>query len=63
MKLYNVQETAELLLAHPNTIRRWNDEGKIKSFRTPGRQRRFHLSEINRLRKSMGLPEIKAKEK
>jgi len=32
---------------HPNTLRKWADEGKIKAIRTPAKQRLFDLSSLN----------------
>ena len=32
------------------TLRRWEQDGKISAFRTPGGQRRFARSEIDRVR-------------
>lgn len=32
------------------TVRRWETENKIRSTRTPGGQRRFDLSEIERIK-------------
>ena len=32
-----------------STIRRWEDEGKITAARTPGNQRRYRVSDVQRL--------------
>jgi excisionase family DNA binding protein len=45
MKLYTVEEAAAASRLHPNTIRRWADEGKIYSTRTKGGHRRVDISE------------------
>ena len=39
-------EAAKFLGVHPQSLRRWEKEGKITTFRTPGGQRRFHKEEI-----------------
>lgn len=52
---YTVSKAAALLGVHPNTLRRWEREGKIAAARTPGGHRRYSIEEINRLRTSMGL--------
>lgn len=36
-RLYTVAEVAEVLRAHPKTVRRWIDEGKLVA-RRPGRK-------------------------
>lgn len=36
MRLYSVEQAAQLSGLHPNTIRNWADEGKIYSTRTKG---------------------------
>ncbi len=48
-KLYTMKEACTLLGVHPNTIRRWDKEGKIKVVRPEGGQRRISESEIKRL--------------
>lgn len=43
-----VNEVAELLHIHPNTLRRWSDEGRIVSYRITFRgDRRFKPSDVN----------------
>lgn len=42
-------EAARRLGVSVDTVRRWESEGKITSTRTPGNQRRFAASEIERL--------------
>lgn len=49
-KALNIREAAELLGIHTVTIRRWEDQGKITSLRTPGGHRRYLPSELMRLR-------------
>ncbi len=48
-KLYKIGEASSLLGVHPNTIRRWEREGKIKIVRIGGGHRRIPASEITRL--------------
>lgn len=45
MRLYSVEQAAQLSGLHPNTIRNWADEGKIYSTRTKGGHRRVDISE------------------
>ena len=47
-KLLTIKEVAELVKAHPNTLRRWEKEGVLKPIKTPGGHRRYRLSEIER---------------
>ncbi len=44
-KLYSVNKAADILGLHPNTVRRWADEGIIPSVRTKGGHRRVDISE------------------
>ncbi len=44
--LIGVKEAAELLGVSTKTIRRWEQEGKIRSIRTPGGHRRFNVSNL-----------------
>lgn len=47
-KLLTVTEVAEMLHIHPNTLRRWANEGKIASIRITSRgDRRFKPSDVN----------------
>jgi excisionase family DNA binding protein len=49
-KLYRMGEAARLLDVHPNTIRRWEAEGKLRCEWTPGgKERRIPESEIRRI--------------
>lgn len=48
-KLYKMKEACALLGVHPNTIRRWDKEGKIRVVRQKGGHRRIPESEINRI--------------
>ena len=48
-RLLPIGEAARSLGVSLDTIRRWEREGKIVGIRTPGGQRRFPRSEIDRL--------------
>jgi excisionase family DNA binding protein len=46
-KLLTVQEVAELLNVHPNTVRQWSNQGLLKSYRIGSRgDRRFRQDDI-----------------
>lgn len=42
-------DVARLMGVTASTVSRWADEGKLPFFRTPGRQRRFRRSDVDRL--------------
>ena len=45
--LLTVAEVAQILHVHPNTLRRWSDEGKIASLRITQRgDRRFKKGDV-----------------
>jgi excisionase family DNA binding protein len=47
-KLLKISEAADILGVHPETLRRWDREGKIEPITINKRgDRRFKLSEIN----------------
>jgi excisionase family DNA binding protein len=47
--MLTVREVAQLLHIHPNTLRRWCNNGRIKAYRiTPRGDRRFQREEIAR---------------
>ena len=46
-----IGEAAKILGVSIETLRRWDRAGKLNSIRTPGGQRRFALSEIERVRR------------
>lgn len=49
-KLYRMGKAAQLMDVHPNTIRRWDAEGKLRCEWTPGgKERRIPESEIRRI--------------
>ncbi|NCC96842.1 MAG: helix-turn-helix domain-containing protein, partial [Synergistales bacterium] len=45
MRYYSVEQAAKLSGFHPNTIRRWADDGTIPSFRTKGGHRRVCIDD------------------
>lgn len=45
-----IGEVARLTGVTVPTVRNWDRTGKIKSFRTAGGQRRFPMSEVERIR-------------
>ncbi len=48
-ELLTVREVARLLHVHPNTLRRWSKNGKLKAYRITARgDRRFKREEIER---------------
>ncbi len=49
-QLYGIERAAILLGVHPDTVRRWEQQGEIRVLRTPGGKRRIPESEIRRLR-------------
>ncbi len=48
-RLYTMREACSLLRVHPNTLRRWDREGKVRVVRPERGQRRIPESEITRL--------------
>jgi excisionase family DNA binding protein len=47
--MLTVREVSQLLHVHPNTLRRWTDNGRIRAYRIPPRgDRRFEPEEITR---------------
>jgi excisionase family DNA binding protein len=45
--MLTVREVARLLHVHPNTLRRWSNDGRIKAYRITARgDRRFKREEI-----------------
>ena len=45
MRYYSVEQAAEMSGFHPNTIRRWADDGTIPSYRTKGGHRRVCIDD------------------
>jgi excisionase family DNA binding protein len=46
MPKISIQEASDLLGVHPDTLRRWEEEGKIQSERTPGGHRRYDIAKL-----------------
>lgn len=44
--MLSISEASKLLGVTPKTLRLWEKEGKIKSIRTKGRHRRYHVSDL-----------------
>ncbi len=43
----SVQEVALILRVHKNSVKRWSDQGKIRSYRVgPHQERRFKMDDI-----------------
>ena len=49
-KLIPIGEAAKILQVSVATIRRWEAQGKLSSSRTLGKQRRYHLETIKKIR-------------
>ncbi len=49
--MYTINQAAELLGVHQSTLRRWEEEGKIKSMKTTGGHRRYTIEELNKIKK------------
>ncbi len=47
-KLYTIRDACKILQLNPNTLRKWDREGKIKCIRLSNNFRRIPESEINR---------------
>lgn len=50
MNYINTKAACSRLGVHPNTLRNWDKEGKIKTIRTPGGNRLYDLSSISQER-------------
>ncbi|MBI2405425.1 MerR family transcriptional regulator, partial [Candidatus Microgenomates bacterium] len=48
-RTYSVTQATRLLKVSPDTLRRWEEEGKIKPTRTPGGHRRYTASQLTKL--------------
>lgn len=44
--MLNIEEASKLIGVSKTTLRRWEKDGKIKSFRTPGGHRRYEENEL-----------------
>jgi excisionase family DNA binding protein len=48
-EMLRISEVARILGLHPNTVRRWSDKGRIKSYRMGDRgDRRYRREDIDR---------------
>ena len=52
-----IGRAARLLGVHPNTLRNWTDRGLVPHLRLPSGYRRFTLSQIDEIRRKMGIPD------
>ena len=55
-RLLTVKEVAQILGVSPVTIRAWDKNGKIRTIRTPGNQRRIPGEELRRILGNAGQP-------
>ncbi|MBR8833255.1 MAG: helix-turn-helix domain-containing protein [Stigonema ocellatum SAG 48.90 = DSM 106950] len=46
MPKISTQEASDLLGVHPETLRRWKEEGKIVADRTTGGHRRYDVAKL-----------------
>lgn len=44
-----IGEAATYLKVSIDTLRRWEAKGRIRAYRTPTNQRRFHITDLDRL--------------
>ena len=56
-RLLNLREAANMLGVHVDTLRRWDDEGRLVAERTLGNHRRYKLSVIEALQGQTGSEE------
>src|SRR5688572_10395390 len=54
----SLHTAAETLRISPSRLRRWSDEGRIETLRTPGGHRRFPLEAVRRLSEEIGVQPI-----
>src|SRR3989304_4987604 len=55
-RTYSIQEAAGFLNVSPQTMRRWEREGKLTSARTPGGHRLFTTKDIQNIKASLQAP-------
>lgn len=51
--IVGITEAARLLGVHPNTLRKWTDEGLIPHMKLPSGHRRFSVAELERFRRRL----------
>lgn len=44
--MLNIEEASKFISVSKTTLRRWEKEGKIKSYRTPGGHRRYEQEDL-----------------
>lgn len=49
----SISQTARLLGVSLGTVRRWSDLGHLRSYRTPGGQRRFNPDQVDAFLRSL----------
>ena len=55
--MLTVREVCRMLHVHPNTLRRWSDQGKIRSYRIADRgDRRFLRQDVARFIADLNAP-------
>lgn len=52
-RLITTQEAARLLSVGPSSIKRWADDGRLPTIKTPGGHRRFRASDVESLRRDL----------
>ena len=52
-KTVGIGRAAQLLEVHPNTLRKWADEGLVPFLRLPSGHRRFVVEELEAFRRGM----------
>jgi len=45
-KMIDIESASKLISVSKSTLRRWEKEGKLKSYRTPGNHRRYDEKEL-----------------
>ena len=54
-RLLTISQAAAMLGVHQQTLRAWADKGLVPHAKLPSGYRRFHVADIERLRREMGL--------
>lgn len=52
-KTVGISQAAALLGIHPNTLRKWADEGRVPFIKHPSGHRRFVVEELEGFRQAM----------